>query len=255
VICLYIVVAVFAELIAPYGETEVVGSPYAPSGPAFLLGTDNLGRDLLSRIIYGARNTVGIALITTMLSFFLGASTGFLAATGGGWIDQMSSRVVDVIIAIPKLIFSLMILSILGTSSVVLVVTIAVLDSSRVFRLSRSLAMNLNVMEFVEVARLRGESRLWIVRKEILPNAIGPLLTEFGLRFTFVFLFISALGFLGLGLQPPLADWGSMVKDNSALITFGNIAPLMPAAAIAVLALAVNFVLDWIMSINSGLKD
>jgi peptide/nickel transport system permease protein len=110
-------------------------------------------------------------------------------------------------------------------------------------------------MEFVEVARLRGESRLWIVRKEILPNAIGPLLTEFGLRFTFVFLFISALGFLGLGLQPPLADWGSMVKDNSALITFGNIAPLMPAAAIAVLALAVNFVLDWIMSINSGLKD
>jgi peptide/nickel transport system permease protein len=255
VIAFYVLVGLLAPVISPHGETEIIGNPYEPLGLRFWLGTDNLGRDMLSRLIYGARNTISIALATTLLSFLIGVSGGFLAASAGGWVDQLLSRSVDVLMAIPKLIFALLILTILGTSIPTLIVTIAVLDSTRVFRLSRSLAMGIGVMDFVEVARLRGESLLWIMRKEILPNAIAPLMVEFGLRFCFVFLFISALGFLGLGIQPPTADWGSMVKDNSALITFGSIVPVLPAAAIAILALAVNFAVDWVVNITSGLKD
>ena len=255
VIAFYGLVGLLAPMISPHGETEIVGNPYEPPGLRFWLGTDNLGRDMLSRLIYGARNTISIALATTLLSFLVGVSGGFLAASAGGWVDQLLGRSVDVLMAVPKLIFALLILTILGTSIPTLIVTIAVLDSTRVFRLSRSLAMGIGVMDFVEVARLRGESLLWIMRKEILPNAIAPLMVEFGLRFCFVFLFISALGFLGLGIQPPTADWGSMVKDNSALITFGSIVPVLPAAAIAILALAVNFAIDWVVKLTSGLKD
>lgn len=255
VILVNAIVAIFAPFIAPYGEAEIVGLPYNPPDAVFLLGTDTLGRDMLSRIVYGARNTIGIALLTTLLSFFLGAGAGFLAATVGGWVDQLLSRAVDVMISIPKLIFALMILSIVGASVPTMIVTIALLDSTRIFRLSRALAVNISALDFVDVARLRGESTFWIVRKEILPNVAAPLLAEFGLRFTFVFLFISSLGFLGLGIQPPAADWGSMVKDNSTLITFGSLAALMPALAIAMLALAVNFVIDWAVNLTSGLKD
>ncbi len=255
VILIYVMVAATAPIIAPFGETDVVGAEYEPWGARFLLGTDNLGRDWLTRILYGGRNTIGIAFITTCLAFLIGAATGFLAAALGGWIDQILGRVVDVLMAIPSLIFALLILTILGTSIPVLVVVIAVLESTRVFRLSRAVGMNIVVMDFVEVARLRGEGLIWVIRREVLPNATAPLVAEFGLRFCFVFLFISALSFLGLGIQPPTADWGSMVRDNATLITFGDITPLLPAAAIALLTVGVNFVVDWFLHITSGLRD
>ena len=255
VIISYIFVALFAPALAPYGETDIVGAEYEPWGEGFILGTDNLGRDMLSRLFYGARNTIGIALMTTFLAFTIGISGGFLGATLGGWVDQGLSRVVDVIMAIPALIFALMLLTIFGTSIPVLVVVIAIIDSTRVFRLSRAVAMNIVVMEYVEAAKLRGERLPWIMAREILPNAMPPLVAEFGLRFCFVFLFISSLSFLGLGIQPPTADWGSMVRDNATLITFGDITPLIPAAAIALLTVGVNFVVDWFLHKTSGLKD
>ncbi len=255
VILVYIVVALLAPAIAPFGETEVVGAEYLPWEAPHLLGTDNLGRDMLSRLIYGARNTVGIALLTTVLAFLLGGVLGLIAATLGGWIDQLLSRTVDALMAIPQLIFALLILTVVGTSVTSLVLVIAVLDSTRVFRLARAVAMNIVVMDFVEAARLRGEGLWWIIKSEILPNALPPLVAEFGLRFCFVFLFISALSFLGLGLQPPTADWGSMVRDNATLITFGDITPLLPAGAIALLTIGVNFVVDWFLHKASGLRD
>ena len=255
VIAIYIFVAVFAPVLAPYGETDIVGSEFEPWGEGFILGTDNLGRDMLSRLFYGARNTIGIALMTTLLAFAIGISGGFLGATVGGWVDQGLSRMVDVLMAIPALIFALMLLTIFGTSIPVLVIVIAIIDSTRVFRLSRAVAMNIVVMEYVEAAQLRGERLPWIMAKEILPNAMPPLVAEFGLRFCFVFLFISALSFLGLGIQPPTADWGSMVRDNATLITFGDITPLIPAAAIALLTVGVNFVVDWFLHKTSGLKE
>ena len=255
VVLIYSIVAIFAPFIAPYGEREILGRSFELWSEKYPLGTDNLGRDMLSRMIFGARNTIGLALSITILAFLLGSLTGMIAAALGGWVDQILSRIVDVLMSIPSLIFALLILSIFGTSIPYLIATITVIDATRVFRLARATAMNVVVMDYVEVARVRGEKLDWVIRKEILPNITAPLLAEFGLRFCFVFLFISALSFLGLGLQPPAADWGSMVRDNASLITFEDITPLLPAGAIALLTVAINFIVDWMLHKSSGLKD
>jgi peptide/nickel transport system permease protein len=255
VIASYIVLAIFAPLLAPYGESVVVANQYEPWSQQFIFGTDQLGRDMLSRLIFGARNTIGIAVLTTSLSFLLGGVLGLLAAVLGGWTDQLLARVVDILMAIPQLIFALILLSIFGSSLINLILIIAVLDSTRVFRLTRAIAMNVVVLDFVEAARLQGEKLGWIMSREILPNILPPLVVEFGLRFCFVFLTISALSFLGLGIQPPTADWGSMVRENATLINYGDVTPLLPAGAIALLTVAVNFVVDWLLHKTSGLKD
>jgi len=255
IITAYVVIAIFAPLIAPYGEAQIVGDQYAPWDDQFLLGTDQLGRDMLSRLIFGARNTIGIAVLTTGLSFSIGGLLGMLASVLGGWTDQLLSRLVDILMAIPQLIFALVLLVIFGPSITNLILIIAVLDSTRVFRLTRAVAMNVVVLDFVEAARLQGEKIGWIMGREILPNILPPLVAEFGLRFCFVFLTIAALSFLGLGIQPPTADWGSMVRENSTLINYGDITPLLPAAAIALLTVAINFVVDWFLHKTSGLKE
>lgn len=250
-----IVAAIFAPLICPYGETEIVGDVWMSPSTDNFLGTDHLGRDLFTRLVYGARNTIAIAFITTMLSFVVGTIMGFFAATLKGWTDLSISRLVDILMAFPTLIFALMVLSVVGTGTTALIVVIALLDSTRVFRLSRAVAMDIEVMEFVEAARLRGERIWWLMRHEILPNALPPLVAEFGLRFCFVFLFIASLSFLGLGIQPPTADWGGMVRENSGAITFGILTPLFPASAIAFLTVGVNLIVDWFLQVASGLKD
>ncbi len=250
-----LVAAFFAPLIAPFGETEIAGDVWLSADTTFFLGTDSLGRDLFSRMLYGARNTIAVAFLITILSFVFGVCWGFLAAAVGGWLDQLLSRIIDIIMAFPTLIFALMVLSVVGTSIPALIIVIAVLDSTRVFRLSRAVAMDIEVLEFVEAARLRGEGIWWVMRHEILPNAMPPLVAEFGLRFCFVFLFIAALSFLGLGLQPPTADWGGMVRENAGAITFGIFTPLWPAAAIAFLTIGVNLIVDWVLHLASGLKD
>ena len=255
IILIYVLAALLAPLIAPHAETEIVGAAYEASGKQFILGTDQLGRDMLSRLIYGARNTIGIAFVTTILAFLMGGALGILTSVLRGWVDQLLGRFVDVLMAIPQLIFALMLLSIVGASVINLILIMAVLDSTRVFRLSRAVAMNVAVMDYVEAARLQGEKLGWIMSHEILPNILPPLLAEFGLRFCFVFLTISALSFLGIGIQPPAADWGSMVRENATLITYGDIKPLLPAGAIALLTVAVNFVVDWFLNKTSGLKD
>ena len=251
----YLFVALFAPFVAPYSETEILGGAYELWSEKHLLGTDNLGRDMLSRLIFGARNTIGIALAAVVIAFAIGGVTGMLSALLGGWYDTVISRIVDILMAIPSLVFALLILTILGTSITTLILVIAVLDSTRVYRITRAAAMNIAVMDFVEVARLRGEGLWWVIRKEILPNIMAPLLAEFGLRFCFVFLFIAALSFLGLGIQPPTADWGSMVRDNATLINYDDITPLLPAAAIAILTVAVNFVVDWLLHKSSGARN
>ncbi len=261
VILIYVVVALFAPLIAPHGEAEVFPIPYAPWSSEFIFGTDQIGRDIFSRLIYGARNTVGIAVATTALAFIIGGILGLAAAIARGWLDQLLSRTVDVLMAIPSLIFALVLLSIFGSTVTNLIIIIAVLDSTRVFRLTRAVSINVVVMDYVEAARLRGEGLIWIMRREILPNIMPPLIAEFGLRFCFVFLTIAALSFLGVGIQPPTADWGSMVRENASLIQFAQydikagLTPLLPAAAIALLTVAVNFVVDWFLHKTSGIRD
>nr|WP_319947342.1 ABC transporter permease [uncultured Shimia sp.] len=275
IILIYAILAIFAAGIAPHGQEEVFArANIVPGGdvnlggdPAFPLGTDQIGRDILSRLIYGAQNTVGIAFVTTCLAFFVGGSLGFLAATLGGWTDQLLSRAVDVLMAIPALIFSLLLITVASAwftgfgLTVSMVVIIAMIDSTRVYRLARAVGINIVVMDYIEAAKLRGEGLAYLVFREILPNATAPLLAEFGLRFCFVFLTISALSFLGVGIQPPLADWGTMVKDLSSFINYAVVAPqiasapLLAAGAIALLTVAVNFVVDWMLHKSSGLKE
>ena len=261
VVAAYVIVALFAPWLAPYGEAQIFAEPFAPWNQTHRFGTDQIGRDILTRLIYGARNTMGIALVTTLLSFLIGGGLGLVAAINRSWLDQLLSRTVDVLMAIPSLIFALVLLSIFKPSVVSLILIIAVLDSTRVFRLTRAVAINVVVMDYVEAARLRGEKLGWIMKKEILPNIMPPLVAEFGLRFSFVFLTIAALSFLGVGIQPPTADWGSMVRDNASLIQFAQydlkagITPLLPAAAIGLLTVAVNFVVDWFLHKTSGLRD
>ena len=244
IVWLYVLTALFAPLLAPYGEAQITGEPFMPWSARHWLGTDQLGRDFLSRLIFGVRNSLGLAVAVTALSFLAGGFLGLLAAAGGRIIDQILSRLVDVLMALPALIFALMLLAISGTGAMQLIFVIAALDATRVFRLTRALAMREAALEYVEAARLRGENILWIMGREILPNMTGPLLAEMGMRFSFVFLTIATLSFLGLGLQPPAADLGSMVRENATLITYGDFTPLIPALAIAILAMSVNFLID-----------
>ncbi|MEO0567820.1 MAG: ABC transporter permease [Pseudomonadota bacterium] len=307
------VMGIFAPWIAPFGEAEVITQAFAPADENLLLGADQLGRDIFSRIIYGARNTVALAIVGTTLAFILGAMAGLLAATKGGYFDLVMGRVVDVIMSIPSLIFALLMLSIFGgslaapstsfwllsgfavlvgllflaaaadgimswiigaaivigvaiafalagttlfdASEVILILVVGVIYSPRVYRLTRAVAGNVVVMDYIEAAKLRGEKNWYLIRREILPNSTAPLVAEFGLEFCFVFLLIAGLSFLGLGIQPPTADWGSMVRENATLISFGEITPLIPAAAIALLTVGVNFVVDWMLHRSSGLKE
>ena len=278
-IAIYALLAIFAGAIAPHGQNEIIqgvaanltpgGNPALGGNPDFPLGTDQIGRDILSRLIYGAQNTVGIAFITTILAFLLGGSLGFLAATVGGWVELLLSRIVDVLMAIPSLIFALLLMTIasvwapqLGIPlTVFMIIIIALIDSTRVYRLARAVGQNIVVMDYIEAAKLRGEGMGYLIFKEILPNAMAPLLAEFGLRFCFVFLTIASLSFLGVGIQPPLADWGTMVRDLAAFVSYAAFAPqtaappLLAAGAIALLTVAVNFVVDWMLHKSSGLKE
>lgn len=253
-VVLYLFLAIFAPLVAPYPVFEVVGKVWEPPSWAFLLGTDNIGRDILSRLIWGAQITILVAGAATLIAFAIGVVLGFLAAITGGWLDQLISRAIDLLMAVPTLIFALVVLSVLPTDLYILILVMAVLDSTRVFRISRAVAADIAVMDFVEAARLRGEGWGWIMSREILPNALSPLLAEFGLRFAFAVLFLSTLSFLGLGVQPPVADWGSMVKENKDGIVFGISAALIPGTAIATLAICVNLVVDWVLNRTSSLK-
>jgi len=251
---LYFLGAVFAPLLAPYGVGEVVGDVWEPSSADFLLGTDNIGRDLLTRMIYGGQTTIFIATAATMLSFTTGSVLGFVAAEAGGWLDQAMSRFVDLIMSIPTLIFALVVLSVMPVTIPTLIVVMGLLDSTRVYRLARAVAVDIEVMDYVEAARLRGEKTSWIIFREILPNALSPLVAEMGLRFIFAVLFVSTLSFLGLGVQPPAADWGGIVKENKDGIVYGIPAALIPAFAIATLAISVNLVADWVLNRTTSLK-
>ena len=178
VIFAYVFIALFAPLLTPYGESQIVGAEFELWSEEFPLGTDNLGRDMLTRLFFGARNTVGIAFITTCLAFAIGGSLGVLAALLRGWVDQVLSRIVDVLMAIPLLIFALLLLTIFGTSIQSIIIVIAVLDSTRVFRLARAVSLNVVVLDFVEAARLRGERMGWLTFREVLPNIICLLYTS-----------------------------------------------------------------------------
>jgi peptide/nickel transport system permease protein len=242
---LWVVAALLAPFVAPHDQAEILGdTAFGPASAAALLGTDYLGRDIFSRLLYGARLTLGLATVTTVLAFTGGVLLGGIAGLFRGVLDSLLSRSVDALIAFPAIMLALIVITGLGTSLPVLIGTVALIEGTRVFRLARALIMETAVTEFVEVARLQGEGTLWIIWREILPNILQPLAADLGLRFTYSILFISALSFLGLGVQPPQADWGGMVRENMSGLLFGSLAPIAPAAAIASITIGVTLTLD-----------
>ena len=261
VLFVYFFAAIFAPLIAPHGEAEKFPVASAPWGDGHIFGTDQIGRDIFSRIIYAARNTIGICLLATFIALGIGTVLGIIAALDRKYLDQLLSRIVDTLMAIPVMIFTFILLSVFGPTNFNLIVILGILESTRFFRISRSVAVGQVVLEYVEVARLRGENLPYIIFKEILPNIASPLIIEFGLRFIFIIFTISSLSFLGIGIQPPSADWASMVRENAILIQYAQydltagLTPLIPAFAIALLCVSINFVVDWYLYITSGLKD
>ncbi|AVS74878.1 ABC transporter permease [Paracidovorax cattleyae] len=222
------------------GRTDV----FAPISAAHWLGTDYLGRDMLARVVNGARYTVGVALLATLLASGTGTVLALLAAAVGGRLDAVLSRVLDTLTAIPSKMFALIMVAGFGSSVAMLVATAAVIYVPGAYRIARSLAVNINALDYVVVARTRGEGTLYVMLREILPNILGPMLADLGLRFVYVVLLLASLSFLGLGIQPPEADWGSLVRENIGALPDGGAAVIAPAIAIASLTIAVNLFID-----------
>jgi peptide/nickel transport system permease protein len=220
------------------------GEVFAPVSAAHWLGTDYLGRDMLARVIEGARYTVGVAFVATLVASGTGTLLALLAAASGRWIDGALSRVLDTLTAIPSKMFALLMVAGFGSSVQMLIVTAAIIYVPGAYRIARSLAVNINALDYVTVARTRGEGTAYVMLQEILPNISGPMLADFGLRFVYVVLLLASLSFLGLGIQPPEADWGSLVRENIETLANGGAAVIAPSLAIASLTIAVNLVID-----------
>jgi len=245
IIVAWALVAIFVPYIAPHPVGEIVDFDFfGPMSAQFPLGTDYLGRDMLSRILFGSRYTVGISLAAVCLACFCGVTLGMTAAVIGGWFDSALSRILDALTSIPSKILALVVVAAVGTSIPILIVTLAVIYTPGSYRFARALAVNINTMDYVTVARARGEGLGYLIRSEILPGIVGPVLADFGLRFVFIVLLLSSLSFLGLGVQPPYADWGALVKENIGGLSFAAPAVIFPSIAIASLTLSVNLLID-----------
>jgi peptide/nickel transport system permease protein len=247
VLLLFLLGVFIGPFLSPYDEVQIVSDVWESPSAKHWLGTDRIGRDLFTRILYGGQVTVIISFLATLGAFLIGSPLGIISALIGGWFDLLVTRLVDAVMAFPGLILALIVLSAIGTSMPALVMMMSVLSSTIVFRLTRAVAADIVAMDYIEVARLRGERLGWFLLREILPNIVPTLLTEFGLRFVYAAILISSLSFLGLGVQPPYADLGGMVKENALAITFGRLTPVMPALVLAVLAIAVNLIVDGLL--------
>ena len=253
IVAFWLVIVVIGPYISPYHEMDIEGEDsFLDAYDNFHLGTDYLGRDTLSRLLFGARTTIGISVVATLIAYFIGITLGIAAAVKGGWTDMVISRVNDAVLALPSIMLGLIVIAALGSSIPILIATAAVIYATSVFRIARALGQDIMVQDFVEAAKARGENVWWIIKSEVLPNAAMPLATDFGLRLVFVVLFISSLSFLGLGVQPPAADWGSMVRENLQGLTYGSYASIWPAFAIATFTISINLIVDDISAKSGG---
>lgn len=253
VILFWAAVSVIGPWITPHPPGEIVDFDFfGPMSGRFWLGTDYLGRDILSRIIMGARYTVGIALAAVALACTGGVVLGMVAAVAGGWFDMLLSRLLDAFNGIPSLLFGMVVVAGIGSSIPVLIVMLGVVYMPGSYRFARALAVNVNAMDFVTVARARGERTPYLIGREILPNILGPVLADLGLRFVYIVLVLSGLSFLGLGVQPPHADWGALVREDIEGLSLGAPAVVFPSVAIATLTISVNMLID---NLPSRIRD
>ncbi|PZU91065.1 MAG: ABC transporter permease [Chelatococcus sp.] len=245
VLCGFLLIALVSLVALPQDPFDFVSDePFSPPTAGIWLGSDYLGRDVLSRLMDGTRITLAMALGATLIAHLIGDTLGLLAATRGGLVDAVLSRIVDVILSLPKIIVGLVVVAALGSSVWVIVGIAAVVYSAGVFRIARALGNDLREMDYIKLARSRGEGMGWILFGEMLPHVLSPLATDFAIRASFAILFMSSLSFVGLGVQPPMADWGGMVRENLGGLSTNPLAAIAPAAAIALVSIALNLLVD-----------
>jgi ABC-type dipeptide/oligopeptide/nickel transport system permease subunit len=239
-------VALLGPYVAPYAPTSLVGLPLDPPTAHHWLGTDQLGRDVLSRVLYGGRSVLILAAIAVVVTFAIGGPLGMLAGYRGGALDAVLSRVADVMMSVPPLILVLIFLFVVGSSALSIVVLTGIVTAPRVYRIVRGATQSVAEQDFVLAAHARGERTSAIIGRELLPNVTGPLLTEAAIRLNFSIMFIATLNFLGLGVQPPSSDWGLMVSEGRVYLGQAPLISTAPALAIAVLTIGINLVSDQI---------
>lgn len=248
ILAAYLFVALTGQFWAPYGPTETgVGRPFSQAAPEHLFGTDRTGRDVLSRVVHGTDKVLILAFSSTLIAIVVGGLLGLASGLLGGWFDAVLMRLVEVLISIPLLIFAMLVIAIVGRRGDnlgLLVGVVAFVYTPRIARMARTVAVGLATQDYVTVARARGESTLSIVWHELLPNALGVLLVEFGVRAGQAPLLIGALGFLGLGAQPPTPEWGAMISENRAGLISSPVVVLAPALALAGLVIGLNLLTD-----------
>ncbi|MEZ7209647.1 ABC transporter permease [Pantoea ananatis] len=247
----WLIIALFGTWWAPHSLDDIGSGPLMGGfTPENLLGTDYLGRDMLTRIMYGAKFSLGLALGAAILASLIGTMLALIAAVTGRWLEELLGRINDAMLVLPGKILALMIVAVFGSSLPMLLITAVFTYWPGAFRIAFALASSLRNMDYVRASRLRGESRWYIAIHDILPNMLHPVLADFGLRFVYIVLLLSGLSFLGLGVQPPYADWGTLVRENIQGLFDGSPAVLMPAVAIASLTIAVNLFIDSLQSMR-----
>jgi peptide/nickel transport system permease protein len=248
----WVVVAILAPWISPYDPNESDYTALLDPTPSALhwLGTDNQGRDMLSRIIWGSRTVLIVAPIAVFSAYVVGSIMGLLAGYYRGWVDNLLTRISDIILSFPVIILYMIIIAVFGPSALNIVLAVTFVASPQIARIVRGLTLELREQDFVAAAKMRGESAIYIMLVEILPNARGPLIVDACLRMGYTTITIGVLGFLGLGLPPPDPDWGGMIKDSYGMVSVFPHMPLIPCAAISSLVLGFNLLADGMREIS-----
>ena len=245
---LVVVFAVVAPFVAPYGEQQTAGPPYSKGG---LFGTDYLGQDVLSRLMHGGQGVLLISVLATLLGMVLGVLIGVVAAYSGGWWDEVLMRLNDVLLAFPQILLALVVLTALQNPAAwVIIVLVGVSHAPRVARVSRGVALGIVSRDFVVAAEALGEKRSRVIVAEVLPNMIGPLLAEAGLRLTYSIGVVAALGFLGFAADPGAANWGQMMNENRLGLATQPWSVLAPVLMIAIFTIATNLMADGLAQLS-----
>lgn len=253
VFLLFLLMAFFGPLVAPYGfQAQNIAERLRPPGGAHVFGTDQYGRDIFSRVLAGSSSIFLLSGMGTVLAAFIGVSIGLLSGFYGRLWDEALMRILDVLLSFPPLLFALLLLATVGPSPLNLLLVISVLYVPMLARLARGMVLDLRTREFVEAARMHGEPDLAILFREILPNAMGPILVEMSVRFSYSIFLVASLGFLGLGVQPPSPDWGLQINEARSYFATAPWILLFPAAAISLLVIATNLMTDGLRQVLGG---
>ena len=244
IVLFVVLVALLGPYVAPHDPTAPIGADSVPPSSHAALGTDDLGRDVLSRLLNGGRSVIGLALLATALAYLVGMTVGLVAGYSRSVADPILMRTVDVMLAFPPLLFLLVLVAGAGTGTAVLVIGVAAIQAPAISRIVRTATLEVSVRGYVEAAIARGERGIEVVRREVIPNILAPVLVDSGLRFTYSILIIASVNYLGLGLQPPSSDWALMVSENREYINLNLWAVVAPAAMIALLTIGVNLTFD-----------